>query len=37
MIWIERTYDRQCGQAVPRRSTLIAYEIIMTTPATEAA
>ena len=37
VIWIERTYDRQCGQAVPRRLTRIAYEVIMTAPATEAA
>src|SRR5690554_2319413 len=35
--WIERTYHRRRRQAALGRLTLIEYETIMTTPATQAA
>jgi transposase InsO family protein len=35
--WIERTYHRRRRQAALGRLTPIEYELIMTTPATQAA
>ena len=35
--WIEKTYHRRRRQAAPGRLTPVEYELIMTTPAVQAA